>query len=180
METLVKLIQKSDVSNRAPTASPNFASFDPATELWADYWSRFSTFAGANSLPEDKKAQIFLVNQTSEIYKMLSNLASQQEPAKNINDLTIAQIVTFMKTQFDPKKFIIRERFKFWSEMQRKPGESVQELAARIRQDAATCDFASIGNPFDEALRTRFICSVKNEAVLKALFKLNDDELTFA
>jgi len=29
----------------------------------------------------------------------------------------------------------------------------------------------------DEALRTRFICSVNNEAVLKALFKMKADEL---
>ena len=32
----------------------------------------------------------------------------------------------------------------------------------------------------DEAMRTRFICAVKNEAVLKAVFKLRDDELTFS
>ena len=50
-----------------------------------------------------------------------------------------------------PKKFVIRERFKFWSDMQRKPGETIHELAARIRQDAATCDFTSIRNPQDEA-----------------------------
>ena len=64
--------------------------------------------------------------------------------------------------------------------MQRKPGETIQELAARIRGDAATCDFSSITDPLDEALRTRFICSVNNEAVLKALFKVKADELTFA
>ena len=29
-------------------------------------------------------------------------------------------------------------------------------------------------------MRTRFICAVKNEAVLKAVFKLRDDELTFS
>ena len=63
--------------------------------------------------------------------------------------------------------------------MQRRPGESIQELAARIRQAAATCDFASIADPLDEALRTRFICSVNNEAVLKALFKMKADELDF-
>ena len=56
----------------------------------------------------------------------------------------------------------------------------LQELVARIRQDAATCDFASIKDPQDEALRSRFICSVNNEAVLKALFKVKDDELDFA
>ena len=92
----------------------------------------------------------------------------------------MSEIVNFMKEQFDPKLFIVRERFTFWSDMQRKPGETLQELAARIRQDAATCDFPSIEDPQDEALRQRFICSVNNEAVLKALFKVKDTDLTFA
>ena len=90
------------------------------------------------------------------------------------------EIVDFMKEQFDPKLFIVRERFKFWSDMQRKLGETLQDLAARLRQDAATCDFPSIQDPQDEALRQRFICSVKNEAVLKVLFKIKDTDLTFA
>ena len=85
-----------------------------------------------------------------------------------------------MKTQYDPKRFVVHERFKFWSDMRRKPGETLQELPARIRQDAATCGFASIKEPQDEELRSRLICSVNNEAVLKALFKVKDDELDFA
>ena len=64
--------------------------------------------------------------------------------------------------------------------MLRKPGETVQDLAARIRQDAVTCDLAFIKDPLDEALRTRFICSINNEAVLKASFKVKDSDLTFA
>ena len=47
---------------------------------------------------------------------------------------------------------------KFWLEMQRKPGETIQELAARIRHDAVRCDFPSIKNPQDEVMRTRFMC----------------------
>ena len=77
-----------------------------------------------------------------------------------------------MAEQFDPKRFVVRERFKFWSDMKRKPGETIPELASRIRQDAATCDFQSIKDPLDEALRTKFI--------LKTLFKLKDDELKFS
>ena len=46
--------------------------------------------------------------------------------------------------------------------MKGKPGETIQELAANIRQAAATCDFANIKNPLDEALQTRFICSINN------------------
>ena len=64
--------------------------------------------------------------------------------------------------------------------MKHKPGKTIPELASRIRQDAATCDFQSIKNPLDEALRTKFISSVDKEAVLKTLFKLKDDELKFS
>ena len=97
-----------------------------------------------------------------------------------MNTLTLDEITAFMKTQFDPTRYVVRERFRFWSEMQRKPEELIQELAARIRHDAVKCDFPSIKDPQDEAMRTRFMCSVNNEAVLKALFKVKDDELTFA
>ena len=71
------------------------------------------------------------------------------------------QIVAYMKMQFDPTLIVIRESFKFWTTMQRRPGESIQELAARIRQAAATCDFASIADALDETFRTRFISSMK-------------------
>ena len=90
------------------------------------------------------------------------------------------EIVGYMKDQFDPTHYIVRERFKFWSDVRRKRGETIQELAARIRQDAVTCDFPAIKDPLDEAMRTRFICSVDNEAVLKALFRIKDNDLTFA
>ena len=78
-----------------------------------------------------------------------------------------------MKEQFDLRYFVIRERFKFWSDMNYKPGE-IQELAAHIHQDATIYDFTIIRDPQDEALCTHFICSVNNEAVLKALFKVSD------
>ena len=63
--------------------------------------------------------------------------------------------------------------------MKRRSGESIQELAPRICQAAATCDFASIEDPLNEALRTRFTCSVNNKGMSKALFKINADEFTF-
>ncbi|XP_045117643.1 uncharacterized protein K02A2.6-like [Portunus trituberculatus] len=97
-----------------------------------------------------------------------------------VNELTMKDIGQYMENQYDPKRFVIRERFKFWSSMQHKPGETIPELAARIRQDATTCDFASIKDPQDEAMRTRFICSVDNEAILKTLFRMSDDDLTFS
>uniref|UniRef100_A0A5S6QDR6 Uncharacterized protein n=1 Tax=Trichuris muris TaxID=70415 RepID=A0A5S6QDR6_TRIMR len=114
-------------------------------------------------------APVFLTNQTTTTFKLLNTLAGQPTPPKNINDLSMSNIVEFMKDQYDSRRFVVRERFRFWSDMKRKPGETIQEMAARIRQEAATCDFASINDPQDEALRTRLICSVGNEAVLKGI-----------
>ena len=182
LQEQLKILQSS-LNNRrenVPTPMASFQPFDSTSELWTDYLARFRTFVTANSIPDNKQAQIFLTNQSNSVYKMLSNLAAQQQPVKSIHELTMNDIQTFMAEQFDPKRFVVRERFKFWSDMKRKPGETITELASRIRQDAATCDFQSIKDPLNEALRTKFICSVDNEAVLKTLFKLKDDELKFS
>ena len=177
LQEQLKILQSSlnNPRENVPTTMASFQPFDSTSELWTDYLARFRTFVTANSVPDNKQAQIFLTNQSNSVYKMLSNLAAQQQPVKSIHELTMNDIQTFMAEQFDPKRFVVRERFKFWSDMKRKP-----ELASRIRQDAATCDFQSIKDPLDEALRTKFICSVDNEAVLKTLFKLKDDELKFS
>jgi len=140
------------------TAIPTFAPFDSTPGLWKDYWSRFLTFTRAHAVPDHRKVQLFLTNQSSTVYKLLSKLAAQETPPREINDLAMDQIVAYMKVRFDPTRFVIRERFKFCATMQRRPGDSMRELAARIRQAAATCDFASMADPLDEALRTRFIC----------------------
>lgn len=183
MEAIISMFKKTSESGETATrvtALPNFPAFDSASELWLDYLARFETYVEAHSVAEEKKAHVFLTNQTPVVYKLLSNLAGQQEPPKDVNHLSFHEISNFMMDQFHPKRFIVRERYKFWSNIYRKPGETIQELVARIRQDAITCDFPSITNPLDEAMRTRFICSVNNEAVLKALFKVKDNELTFA
>ena len=182
LQEQLKTLQSSlnNPRENVPTPMASFQPFDSTSELWTDYLARFRTFVTANSIPDNKQAQIFLTNQSNSVYKMLSNLAAQQQPVKSIHELTMNDIQTFMAQQFDPKRFVVRERFKFWSDMKRKPGETIPELASRIRQDAATCDFQSIKDPLDEALRTKFICSVDNEAVLKTLFKLKDDELKFS
>ena len=182
LQEQLKILQSSLNNPRENVQTPmaSFQPFDSTSELWTDYLARFRTFVTANSIPDNKQAQIFLTNQSNSVYKMLSNLAAQQQPVKSIHELTMNDIQTFMAEQFDPKRFVVRERFKFWSDMKRKPGETIPELASRIRQDAATCDFQSIKDLLDEALRTKFICSVDNEAVLKTLFKLKDDELKFS
>ena len=176
MEVLIQAL----TDKQKPVTNTKFTEFDPTSELWSDYWSRFRTFCKANAIEGQRTAEIFLTNQSGHIYKLLKNLASQQSPPRDVNDLSMDEICTQMEDQFNPKRFIVRERFKFWTQTERRPGETAQDLASRIRQEAATCDFQSITDPLDEAMRTRFVCSINNEAVIKALFKIKEDELTFA
>ena len=102
-----------EASPPSAAAIPSFSAFDPASELWTDYYLRFQTFLGAHSVPEDKRSQIFLTNQTNVVYKLLQKLATQQQPPVDINKLTMDDIVKFMSEQYDPKRFVLRERYKF-------------------------------------------------------------------
>ena len=45
---------------------------------------------------------------------------------------------------------------------------------------ATTCDFPTIKNPLDEAMRTCFICAINNDAVLKSVFREPEEKLTFS
>ena len=173
METLVRSLTENS------TAIPNFVSFEPTKELWSDYLSRFLTFVEANSIPTASIPHVFLTNQSPAVHKLLQTAAAQQSIPCDLNKLDFAEIQEVMFQNFNPKRFVVLERFRFWTEVKREPGESIQELAVKIKGVASTCDFTSIENPLDEALRTRFICSVANEAVLKSLFKIPEDELTF-
>jgi hypothetical protein len=62
MQALVQSLSKPGLPSQASPASsfhPSVPTFcDSTTELWKDYWALFKTFAGANSMPEDKLAQV--------------------------------------------------------------------------------------------------------------------------
>ena len=128
MQLLVQMFKSSskDASGEgqsmAPSTStftpsiPPFEAFDSTSELWPDYWSRFQTFLVANAVPEHRVPQVFLTNQNVAVYRQLATTAAQLTPPKDINNLTMDEVVKFMREQFDPKRFIVRERFKFWSD----------------------------------------------------------------
>ena len=68
IQVLLTLAQKSEGEgtflNSFTAALPSFSAFDSASELWTDYWVRFNTFAEAHSVPSEKRASVFLTNQT--------------------------------------------------------------------------------------------------------------------
>ena len=104
-----------------PAASiPSLRSLDPSAELYG-----MTTVSGSTPLsgptPFTRLAQVFLTNQMTDNYKLLCTMAEQQTPSKEVNALTIPDPVKFMKENFDPKQFNVRECFNFWSEMKWKP-----------------------------------------------------------
>ena len=110
LQEQLKTLQSSlnNPRENVPTPMASFQPLDSTSELWTDYLARFRTFVTANSIPDNKQAQIFLTNQSNSVYKMLSNLAAQQQPVKSIHELTMNDIQTFMAEQFDPKRFVVR------------------------------------------------------------------------
>ena len=121
-QLLAVLTSNTKESSSPVTNFPTFSPFDSTAELWTDYWSRFNTFIGAHSIPATKVAQVFLTNQSNVTYKLLSSYASQMTPPTDVNKLTIETISEYMKSQFDPTVYLVRERYKFWSDLQRRPG----------------------------------------------------------
>ena len=73
---MTELIQKI-APGKSSESIPSFATFDSTTELWKDYWARFQTFSKANSVSDAKLPQVFLTNQTTATYKLISTLAMQ-------------------------------------------------------------------------------------------------------
>ena len=66
LQEQLKTLQSSlnNPRENVPTPMASFQPFDSTSELWTDYLARFRTFVTANSIPDNKQAQIFLTNQS--------------------------------------------------------------------------------------------------------------------
>ena len=115
MKHLVETACDGTKGSSTPVAS--FSPFDSSSELWLDYLKRSRTFLTANFILKEKEAQVFLINHTTVTYKLLSNLADQQSLPKGVNNLSTDNIQKFMGEQFDPRRFVVRERYKFWVDL---------------------------------------------------------------
>ena len=89
---------------------PQFPAFDSTAELWIDYLLRFETFVNANSVPDEKKALVFLINQSSGTYNLITNYASKQNVSTTANTMKFSDITNFMSNNYDPTQFTVRER----------------------------------------------------------------------
>ena len=120
--------------------TPPFPAFDSTAGLWKDYLLRFKTFVSANSVSDDKLALVFLTNQTRDTYKLINNYASQQDTPTTADNMHFSDIAEFMSQHYDPTKFTVRERYKFWGSIKRKPSETptIDNITPAPQKDETT------------------------------------------
>ena len=87
---------------------------------------------------------------------------------KKFHELTAA-----LTQHFAPAPLAIAKRYRFHKRDQA-PGETMAAYVPELQHMVRYCDFA--GNP-DKFLHDRFVCGLKNEAVIKKLLKEKDLDL---
>ena len=136
-----------------------------------------------NSIPKAKAAQVFLTNRTTTVYKPLSTLAVQQMPSKDIVWRRLQHLLTMEESAAIMEVSSVlsnssSERDSSSGRTRNASGSS--GVRSSDKSGCSQCDFTFFKDPQDDAMRARFICVTNNEAVLKAVFKINDDDPTFA
>ncbi|XP_063076975.1 uncharacterized protein LOC134466977 [Engraulis encrasicolus] len=144
-------------------------TFDESGEQWATYIERFEHYVVANDIPEAKKVSILFSVMGSKTYGLLRSLVAPVTPGTKTYD----EVVTVLKDHFTPKPLVIAERFRFHKRNQGE-GEAIAQYVAVLKKLSEHCEF---GAYLEEALRDRFVCGLKSEAVQKRL--LTEDKLTF-
>ena len=142
-------------------------AFDSTSELWKDYLLRFETFVNDNSVPGEKKTLVFLTNMTSGTYKLMTNYASQQDVPTTANVMQFSDLTDFMSSHYEPTQFTVRERYKFWSTIKRKPGETSTERQLWSDRWQLHATFQPSWIHWTRRCGPAcFICAINNEAIL--------------
>ena len=140
----------------------------PENELFSAYLERVQLLFLANGVEDEKKVPVFLSVVGSKTYSLLRNLVTPALPQNK----TFDQLVTTMKSHFEPKPIIIAERLHFHRRSQAN-GESIAEYLAELRRLSTHCAF---GDYLEQALRDRLVYGICSESIQKKL--LAEAELT--
>ena len=101
-------------------------------------------------------------------YETLRSLLAPTRPREK----SFIDLIEVLKRHFDPQPLVIGERFRFYQRSQ-KSSETIADFVADLRRLSLHCEF---GDFLDQALRDRFVCGVKSEALQRRL--LTEADLT--
>ena len=127
-------------------------------------------FLAANDVPKAKRVPMLLSVIGTKTFILLYSLFAPQLLTKQ----HFKELVSVLKKHFEPKTLIIAERFHFNCRIQA-PDESMAGYVAELCRLSVHCEFWPFLN---DALRDRFICSLRSELVQRQL--LAEDKLTLA
>ena len=157
-----------------PTVQPftlgRLDEFRPEEGPFTTYLERAEIFFAANNIPESKQVSVFLSAIGAATYSLLRDLLAPASPVTQ----SFKDIADTLKAHFEPRSLVVVERFHFHKRDQASD-ESIANYIAELRRLASKCSFEGY---LDEALRDRFVCGLKNEAIQRKL--LSEVELTFS
>ena len=125
------------------------------------YLERLELYFDANGVEADRKVPVLLTVIGAIAYDTLRSLLAPKLP----RDESFEDLMSLLVRHFDPKPLVIAERFRFYRRAQ-KNDESVANFVADLRRLSIKCEF---GDFLDQAVRDRFVCGVRSEAIQKRL-----------
>ena len=146
----------------------SLGEFDPKAEGISSYLERVQLYFEANSVEDDRKVPVLLTVVGAKTYETLQSLLAPTRPREK----SFIDLIEVLKRHFDPQPLVIGERFRFYQRSQ-KSSETIADFVADLRRLGLHCEF---GDFLDQALRDRFVCGVKREALQRRL--LTEADLT--
>ena len=143
-------------------------AFDSEKEKISTYLEQVELYFEVNGVPEAKHAVALLTVIGTTTYAIIKSLVAPDLPRTKSLD----ELVTVLKSHFEPKPLVIAERFRFYKRNQNAT-ETVLEYAAELRHLAISCEFEAF---LDSALRDKFVCGLRSEHIQKGL--LTEADLT--
>ena len=147
-------------------------AFDSEKEKISTYLEQVELYFEVNGVPEAKRAAVLLTVIGTTTYAIIKSLVAPDLPRTKSLD----ELVTVLKSHFEPKPLVIAERFRFYKRNQNAT-ETVLEYAAELRHLAISCEFEAF---LDSALRDNFVCGLRSEHVQKGLLTEADLTMTRA
>ena len=149
----------------------SIGSFNCETDDWIDYAERVEHYFYANEIKDEKKkTSIFLKLVGNSKYSLVKSLIAPEKPSNKY----FTRLREVLQKQLRPDPIEIAERFKFYRRDQL-AAEKLAEYLTNLRKFAETCGFKTF---LDEALRDRYVCGMRSDAIRKRL--LIEKDLTLA
>ena len=148
----------------------SLTEFQPDSDDVKAYLERVELYFAANKVDADLQVPIFLSSVGARTYSLLSDLLAPAAPKTK----SFKELADTLCKHYEPKRAVISQRFHFHKRDQA-VGESLASFDAAIRKLATHCHF---GDKLEEALRDRFVCGLRHEALQRRL--LSEVDLTYA